>query len=239
MSAWTSNPVGMLLDPCFRLFRNGKDLRVFECVCGRLLTNSERCRRGMTSEDAYPRCLDVEENVMHVLRDCEDVLAFWSIVTEDAWSKFCSSGSSTWPTFNLTASDVGVGSSHLPTVFGVALYLHRNDLVFNKHTTLTMALLGNLHAQSPFILREMQSNKLFYMEHIRVEKQIAWKVPSPGWVKVNIDGSFRKSTASSACGVLVRENRDSWGHMLKAFYCNVDLCSAVWENSGDCFMGLR
>lgn len=45
---------------------------------GRLLTNSERLKRGMSADDLYPRCHLYPETLMHVLRDCEQVHEFWS-----------------------------------------------------------------------------------------------------------------------------------------------------------------
>lgn len=45
---------------------------------GRLLTNDERCRRGMTDSDICPRCNNQPETILHATRDCEVISSIWS-----------------------------------------------------------------------------------------------------------------------------------------------------------------
>jgi hypothetical protein len=43
---------------------------------GKLLTNMERCHRGMSSNDLCPRCDLAPESLMHIIRDCDVVNLF-------------------------------------------------------------------------------------------------------------------------------------------------------------------
>jgi hypothetical protein len=66
---------------------------LWKLMHGRLLTNEERYKRNMTTENNCPRCNNAPESIMHVLRDCEEVTKFWnSIVRPEHWVKFFSLG---------------------------------------------------------------------------------------------------------------------------------------------------
>jgi hypothetical protein len=45
---------------------------------GRLMTNQERVKIGISNDDSCSRCQLGPETVMHVLRDCEEAREFWS-----------------------------------------------------------------------------------------------------------------------------------------------------------------
>lgn len=54
--------------------------------------------------------------------------------------------------------------------------------------------------------------------------------------KVNVDGSYRRNEASSACGELIR---DSCGTFIKGFHFNVGTCNAVWVELWAPFLGIK
>lgn len=51
---------------------------------------------------------------------------------------------------------------------------------------------------------------------------IKWAPPSPGMVKLNVDGAFIKGVAAG-CGGIVRDGKRCW---LRGFAKNVDICSS-------------
>lgn len=51
---------------------------LWKLVHGCLLTNDERCRRGMAQDNLCPRCLFAPETLMHMMRDCDAVQQFWN-----------------------------------------------------------------------------------------------------------------------------------------------------------------
>lgn len=70
----------------------------------------------------------------------------------------------------------------------------------------------------------MQPTPLFLEESGR-KVQVAWTPPPSMFFKVNVDGSYRRSTHSAACGGLVR-NVD--GTLIRGFTCNLGYCNSVW-----------
>lgn len=76
---------------------------------GRLLTNSERMKRGIAPNDLCPRCQAYPETLMHMLRDCEYVHDIWSKnINHDHCSKFFSLGLYAWMEWNLSQNDIGL-----------------------------------------------------------------------------------------------------------------------------------
>lgn len=74
----------------------------------RLMTNEERVKLHMTKDTSCLRCLDQSESIMHYLRDCNQILDFWSkLVPSEKWSQFASRGFHSWLVWNLESTDVG------------------------------------------------------------------------------------------------------------------------------------
>lgn len=109
-----------------------------------LLTNSERFRHGMASNDLCPRCQMCPETVMHAIRDCEEVQSFWyDMIHPDQISHFFSIGLDGWLHLNLSSSEVGQTSTDWRIFFGIAVYelwCDRNRLVFVGSTALSQGL---------------------------------------------------------------------------------------------------
>lgn len=107
---------------------------------GRLMTNTERKVRCMTVEDLCPRCSTHLESNMHMIKDCEDLKAFWSsLIDPSIWSKFFSIGFHCWLDWNLSSKDIGKHSTDWPIIFGVAvneIWKERNSIVFTNNSPL-------------------------------------------------------------------------------------------------------
>lgn len=89
---------------------------------GRILTNVERMARGFAQHDICPRCIAYPETLMHALRDCDEVQAFWSkAVSHEAWSSFFSLGLHAWLEFNMSGSHASHSEWHWPLFFGVTI----------------------------------------------------------------------------------------------------------------------
>lgn len=65
---------------------------------------------------------------------------------------------------------------------------------------------------------------------------ISWNSPQADFIKVNVDGSFRKGTGSTACGGLIR---DSNGRMLRGFYSKLGTSNAVWAELSALHLGIK
>ena len=49
---------------------------------GKILTNEQRCSRGMTEDISCPRCHSGIENIDHLLRGCRDSIAVWDDICQ-------------------------------------------------------------------------------------------------------------------------------------------------------------
>lgn len=91
---------------------------LWQVAHGRLMTNSERASRGISSTDVCPRCQDQTETIMHALRDCEVVKDFWNpLVSQEKWSSFFSMGLHAWLDLNLTSKEVSKNTCHWSTFY--------------------------------------------------------------------------------------------------------------------------
>ncbi|KAJ1420415.1 Reverse transcriptase zinc-binding domain [Sesbania bispinosa] len=117
---------------------------VWKVLQGRLLTNSERLRRGMTNTDLCPRCHSAPETLMHLLRDCEVVAELWeSLINQRNWSSFFSLRQDQWIRKNLGFSNHNVAGVAWSFIFPIgiwSLWKDRNSLVFKQRSDLP----GNL-----------------------------------------------------------------------------------------------
>ncbi|KAK7257213.1 hypothetical protein RIF29_31017 [Crotalaria pallida] len=98
-------------------------LFLWKVLHGRLLTNDERCRRGMIDDPLCPRCKAAPETLTHVLRDCEIVNDFWSpMIDDDNWVPFFSLGGLPWLLFNLSLPNMHPHLGDWRTVFIIAAW---------------------------------------------------------------------------------------------------------------------
>lgn len=213
---------------------------LWKLVHDRLLTNEERVRRGMATDNLCPRCLDCPETIMHVLRDCDDVREFWlNKLNPDVISKFFSLGLHPWLVWNLTDSNIGVSTINWQTVFGVTgyeLWKDRNSLVFSRQTLLGSDLHFKIGHQVSFISNHISDPVLSFSQDNRKEVQVAWHPPHPGRFKINVDGSHLRNSGSSACGGLVR---DSNGRFVQGFFCKIGLGNALWAELWGIRLGIK
>lgn len=103
---------------------------------GKLLTNIERNRRGMTAYVICSRCNSNPETIMHILRDCEEAQQCWNnVIKPEHWSKFFSLGFFPWSEWNLTTNNIGVTPWSWFTFFSISvneIWKDRNCLVFSN-----------------------------------------------------------------------------------------------------------
>lgn len=118
--------------------------------------------------------------------------------------------------------------------FGVAVYdlwKDRNNLVFSRNSVLERELLFKTLAQVRFIQHATNKSRLNTVSVHRKEVYGKWEMPSPGWHKLNIDGSHSHMTGSSACGGWYGTRRDAlfmvssvrWGQQM-LFGLNYGAC---------------
>lgn len=175
---------------------------------------------------------------MHILRDCEYAMDVWDklVRLEDrAW--FFSLGAHSWMKKNLTL--VGRHNQHWSQIFGVciwSLWNARNDRIFNRVLKDPQVLVASILAQVNTIIRDLVQPIPIYIEEGRKEIQVAWQPPPQNVFKVNVDGSFRRDSASVACGGLIRDWK---GNLVSAFFCNLGSCNSTWAEMWALLLGIK
>lgn len=104
---------------------------------GRLLTNGERARRGMSADAGCVLCGAVNESIMHVLRDCQFAQEVWvHLILDKDCQKFFDMELDAWIVRSLGGHFLmGVNGNNSNVVFAVAcwfLWKQRNAFVFRQ-----------------------------------------------------------------------------------------------------------
>ncbi|KAK3229447.1 hypothetical protein Dsin_001328 [Dipteronia sinensis] len=78
---------------------------------GKVLTNEQRCMRGMGLDASCPRCLSGVENIEHLLRGCKDSIGVWEDISKGITSSPTFLGNlDAWLTTNLRSNELVNGS---------------------------------------------------------------------------------------------------------------------------------
>lgn len=167
---------------------------------------------------------------MHAKRDCEVVLDIWEqFVKPDEWEKFTSLGLSGWLEWNLTTQNICPSDIRWPTFFGTAVsafWYDRNSWVFKHSTQTPEDLVTYISTQVSLSTNILPAMIPTYVATSKHELHIARNPPDKQVLKVNIDGSHRRSTGLSACGGVVR---DHTGRYICGFHCKLGACVCTWE----------
>ncbi|KAJ1412575.1 Reverse transcriptase zinc-binding domain [Sesbania bispinosa] len=161
---------------------------IWKLYHNRLLTNSERVRRGMTSDDSCPRCGQAPETIMHTLRDCEVVSELWeSLIDREWWARFFSLGLDNWLKMNMAKSPFSVDGTPWNFIFPVSiwrLWKDRNDLVFNKRSDLPGNLYFQIVSYARQIINSIVSPCPISQRLYKNEELIGWSRPPPGFLSL-------------------------------------------------------
>ncbi|KAJ1391223.1 Reverse transcriptase zinc-binding domain [Sesbania bispinosa] len=178
---------------------------IWKALHRRLLTKSERAKRGMTQDDNCPKCNCNKETLIHALRDCESVAELWeSLIDPNDWASFFSLGQEQWIRKYLEFSGnvvAGVAWSFLFPVGIWMLWKDINSLVFKNKTDLLGNLFFHIVSHSKRILEVVAAPKPIAQRIFRKEELIGWK-PPVNFFKLNVDGSVLGSCSQASCGGL-------------------------------------
>ncbi|CAN1174693.1 Putative ribonuclease H protein At1g65750, partial [Linum perenne] len=201
----------------------------------RLLTNSERNRRHMTTEDCCRLCPNSTEDSLHVLRDCRSARDFWvnfAPVSKDA-SFFTGTIQEWLPKY--------IGDADFGLQFGIALWLiwkTRNEDIFEGKKVTSDQLRLRVHSWIAGVRETMKASSFLLsgIDDRRRETLISW-IPAPDdWVTVNTDGSVLQPQSLAAGGGIVR---DSHGNKIAAFSANFGRCSIMRAELRAAALGLE
>lgn len=201
----------------------------------RVLTNASRLSRGLTTNDACPRCNQAREDVLHLLRDCPQSKIFWKRwKPENRRRSWGTATREEWIQNNLQQCRWRV-DHNLPwnVVFAITcweIWLDRNKMVFNPEERDIEGRLQNLELQLQDIVSFQQRGEIFQPTQ---EVVIRWEPPRTGFVKINTDGAAHYTTGKATAGGLCRGENGQWLFGFSARLGNVSAqqaeVQAIWQ----------
>ncbi|XP_015936169.1 uncharacterized protein LOC107462117 [Arachis duranensis] len=202
----------------------------------RIMTSHRRARIfGMNS--SCHRCTGVEENTIHMLRDCPVASRVWvKLIHHEHIHDFFRAPFNAWIRWNL-AMDLGTTKQgNWNTQFLVTcwwLWKWRNQEIFNPPFQRPMQPL-------PFILKQVKLiQEAFKKEGQRknkIETNICWECPPEDWMKVNTDGAAKGNPGMAGCGGLIRNYQGRW---IAGFVANIGYCTAYYAELWGVYYGLK
>ncbi|KAL5173154.1 TMV resistance protein N [Glycine soja] len=178
---------------------------------GALITNAERRYRHISMDSFCRRCHSLEETILHALRDCPEVAAFWrSVLPKKLAPKFFNGDVTVWLERNLDHQSFSEAALFWPTFFGIAvelLWQFRNDLVFDHSGRRGLDLSGAID----IVFKRYKDYMGAHASHnLMTRNLLKWKPEnSKDWLlRLNVSGAYDPSSGTAACGGIFRDKDD-------------------------------
>lgn len=169
------------------------------------------------------RCGREQETILHSLRDCHFSRAVWEDVgVATLPAGFFNLQLHDWVLHNLRCSFLFNGASW-KFFFAIAIWL----LWFWRNSQLHNIALPDPKIAKQIILaktKEAWDMTTGFPDRLRYVGRVSWIRPSPGYVKLNVDGSLRGESGYAAAGGVVRDENGLW---LQGFTCKLGRCSVI------------
>jgi ribonuclease HI len=182
-------------------------------------------------------CGDVEETILHALRDCPKAMDIWNcVLTTSDRASFFMSEEKHWLELNINNAVQWSGEANWGDFWALCchcIWSWRNKELFD---------VGFVRPSRPvpILMKMMQEYKeavTTSMVVTRAEKVvnlIGWKPPRESFIKLNTDGAYKVNQVAGCGGVI----RGSHGEWLGGFAKGVGLCSAFVAELWGVFEGL-
>lgn len=175
---------------------------------GRLVTNEYRFRIGLATVDLCPRCSHAPKTIEHILQDCFHSRGIWEqFIPPTHVQSFFATPFNLWIKDNALSvsmglNDVGWCQFFLALLWGI--WLQRNEIIFNglefsPYNVIRQATNLTLDIQIPLDQFGITGPDI---------ANGRWTKPPPGYLKPNVDGSFRDGRA--AFGGVLRDHHGMW-----------------------------
>ncbi|KAL5789176.1 hypothetical protein ACOSQ2_004064 [Xanthoceras sorbifolium] len=208
---------------------------------GRLLTNVHRCSRGLDDVATCPRCNTSDEDLNHLLRDCNYSINIWrSIWGCGRASTLLKGDLNTWLRCNL--KDKSCSDNMIPNFLLFAstlwfLWKWRCSSIFDDKFSLPFWPNIVIKRYCKEWLQANESGKRDCSENSHL---IVWLPPCEGWIKLNVDGGRSSYGGKIYAGGIWRDNNKRWlggfslnrgvGSVLEAEIWGIyEGLQAVWE----------
>ncbi|XP_019167626.1 PREDICTED: uncharacterized protein LOC109163328 [Ipomoea nil] len=195
---------------------------------GRIMTNSNRVKRGLTTCDKCWACDDLIEDVDHVLRSYPAAKDLCKAVFPDSFQRRSMLPFSIWLLDGLASKSDGKGPLNASSLFAITLWWiwkWRNEAVFNNNVKPLCFKISWVKAQYEEVNNAFMKGKgLMNTQNLPAWRQLRWEKPQEDFAKPNVDGSVQCYTNKASCGGLIRDSSESW---IQGFVYNIGSCSPL------------
>lgn len=206
----------------------------------RILTNAERCKRGLSPCEHCPHCHNKTEDLHHIFRTCLKAIHVWKktlpgILEQDAIMPF-----SNWVDFNINKSNLVNEKERWNGRFAIIiwwLWKWRNNFVFNRkdrpyeEKIAWINRYGREVASAP--VKKSKVGGILYQSKII---KLNWEKPPTGWVKINSDGCATRDNKHACCGGVMRNENGNW---LCGYACEIGSSTEFEAEAWGILHGLR
>jgi hypothetical protein len=171
---------------------------------GRLLTNSLKSKMRLCHA-MCDFCGDVEETILHVLRDCPRAREIWScVITTNDRANFYMSEANHWIELNLhnTMHWNGEGSwSDFWVMCCHCIWSWRNKELFDENFVRPSRPLPVILKMVKEYIAAVNNTKIVACRE-KVERLVGWKPARYDYIKLNTDGAYKADQVAGCGGVL-------------------------------------
>ena len=181
------------------------------CVHHSIPTLEVLCSRGMNLNTSCELCGLASESILHTLRDCEKARGVWKdLGFDESNAEFFNLSLTAWLEKYCGSSDF-FPTPRIPwkILFPQTLWniwLRRNNVIFHGRNVESglSALCIKRSAEFFAIVPNVPSKPN------RIQVQVKWCKPQPGWMKLNTDGSVFGDPKRAGGGGVIRNSEGEW-----------------------------
>ncbi|KAK2417953.1 hypothetical protein QL285_040194 [Trifolium repens] len=186
---------------------------MWQLIHDRLLTKA-KLAKWHVSDPFCARCIQFEESVIHVIRDCLIAVEVWRhLVSSQERGNFFVVSRQDWITMNLNNQFGKAYGNDWTAIWATTCYLlwqwrnksmHDDDFVSPLRPW--QVVIEYVKAYKKSMLAEKQT------KHEREQQQINvnWRAPMTGWCVLNTDGAAKIGTGKAGCGGVLRNDAGVW-----------------------------
>ncbi|KAK8998926.1 hypothetical protein V6N11_070105 [Hibiscus sabdariffa] len=191
----------------------------------RLMTNEERCCRGLSSDASCSSCGCVSETIIHILRDCPPTRVLWlSIIPPERCASFFAAPLEAWVAANIRdTQNLHDGpipwACFFPTLLW-QLWKRRNDFLFTN-TCLPLPAIHKINIAWAKHFAEVSAATR--APRVSMVSHLQWLPPVPGWSDCSHAEKLLTTALQPRHGVLLQD------HDLPLVRAIVLLCQDDWQ----------
>ncbi|CAA7022190.1 unnamed protein product [Microthlaspi erraticum] len=203
-----------------------------------LMTNVERHRRHLTNSGMCQVCRGGDETIIHILRDCPAMAGVWlRLVPRRRHQEFFAASLLEWLYSSLGDSSKFENTTWA-TLFAITVWWGWKWRCIN-----VFKVDGKCRDRVRFVKDQANEVTLalskrapcVQLQRTRVEKEIKWICPDPGWIKINTDGASKGNSGLAYAGGVIRDANGAW---CQGFALNIGMCTAPLAELWGVYYGL-